>query len=166
MSAVAIGAAVLPYAPARVWTVLAVSAAIPDLDALGRPFGYGDVAVLGGHRALTHSLTFAALMSLFAGWRLQPRPAVLASLVRLWAAVFIAVASHGVLDAFTAYGAGVAFLAPWSWTRFHAPWPLLAGILSDTALFLIAAVSARIMIRRRGWPLPPVLAWPRSNRVT
>ena len=35
--------------------VTAVAATLPDLDAIGRPFGHGDVEWLGGHRAVTHS---------------------------------------------------------------------------------------------------------------
>lgn len=154
MSAVAVGALLLPTAPPRVWTVLAVGAALPDLDAIGRPFGYGDLDFLGGHRALTHSLGAAALFGVAAATLLLRRVPATVPWTRLWAALFLALASHGVLDAFTSYGQGVAFLAPWTWQRFRSPWTPLGGFASDAALFLCAAVVSRSVMRRRGWPLP------------
>lgn len=43
----------------RVMATTAVAAAVPDVDAIGRPFGFDDVAWLGGHRGFTHSIVFA-----------------------------------------------------------------------------------------------------------
>lgn len=157
MSAVAVGALLLPTAPPRVWTVLAVCAAIPDLDAIGRPFAHGDIALLGGHRALTHSLSAAAVLGIAATTvilRSAPSPLW----PRVWAALFLAIASHGLLDACTSYGQGIALFAPWTWQRFRLPWTPLGGFASDTALFLLAAVVARSVIRQRGWPQPRWLA--------
>jgi membrane-bound metal-dependent hydrolase YbcI (DUF457 family) len=165
MSAVAVGALVLPSAPPRVWTAVALCAILPDLDAIGRPFGRGDLALLGGHRALTHSLTAAAVLSLGAAYFLRRRSGASITLVPLWAGLFVATASHAVLDAFMRYGEGIAFLAPWSWARYRAPSPVLSGLASDLALFLTAAVVARVAIQLRGWPVPRALAWGRRASV-
>lgn len=159
MSAIAVGALTLPSAPPRVWTVVAVCAVLPDLDAIGRPFGHGDLAIIGGHRALTHSLAASALVSFVAALYLRRRAETFSALPPLFLGLFAAAATHGLLDAFTRYGEGITFLAPWSWTRYRAPWPIMSGLWSDTALFVAAAVIARVVIQRRGWPVPRALAW-------
>lgn len=165
MSAIAVGALVLPAAPPRVWSILAIGAVLPDVDAIGRPFGYGDLASLGGHRALTHSLTAAVVLGVVVSalaWRTTPAPACRA---RFGIAFALAFATHGLLDAWTTYGQGVTFFAPWSWQRFRFPWAPLRGLASDSVLFLCAALVARSVIQRRGWPLPPWLALPRRTPV-
>jgi inner membrane protein len=47
-----------------------------------------------------------------------PRPVV-------FAVVFLAGASHGVLDAMTTGGHGIAFFAPFSNSRYHLPWEVI-----------------------------------------
>ena len=105
---------------ARIWLAGAVCAAVPDIDVIGFRFGihYGDLL---GHRGLTHSLTFAAVLA-----------AVVVALVSrdgtsglnrgaLWLYLFIATASHGCLDAMTDGGLGVAFFSPFSNARYFFP---------------------------------------------
>jgi inner membrane protein len=100
-----------PEIPKRIWLAGVVCSVIPDLDVIGFRFGirYGD---FWGHRGFTHSLVFAALLSvaataiLFRSDKLGiRRPAVFAYL-------FLATASHGALDAMTNGGLGVAFSLP------------------------------------------------------
>src|SRR5262245_61504426 len=45
----------------------AAAAAVLDIDAIGRPFGGGDVAFMGGHRAITHSVTAAVVLAAIGG---------------------------------------------------------------------------------------------------
>lgn len=90
---------------------------LPDLDVLAFHFGI-PYATAFGHRGFSHSLLFALCVALFATCffrRLQ------STFTRTFAFVFLAVASHGVLDAFTNGGLGVAFFWPWSDTRYFAP---------------------------------------------
>ena len=49
-------------------------------------------------------------------------PAGTAGAACLWLSLFMATASHGVLDAMTDGGSGVAFLAPFDDTRYFLPW--------------------------------------------
>ena len=109
-----------PEVPRRVWALGAVFAAAPDLDAIGFRYGieYGDLL---GHRGLSHSIPFAVIMAavavgagfrggvsgLRAGW--------------LWLYLFLALTSHGLLDAMTDGGLGVALLAPIDDTRYFFP---------------------------------------------
>jgi inner membrane protein len=95
---------------------------VPDLDAIGRPFGLGDLSFLGGHRALTHSLPFAVVLGVAVAWFAFRRSAAPDSLARIAVYLVLATASHGILDAFASYGEGLAFLYPLSTTRYAAPW--------------------------------------------
>ena len=83
------------------WTAFA--AAAPDIDAIGRPFGHGDLAIFGGHRALTHSTCGAVLLAILVLLFIARRTDV-GNPARLALYVTIVVASHGFLDAFTTYG--------------------------------------------------------------
>jgi len=80
---------------------------MPDLDVIGFSMGiqYGDV---WGHRGLTHSFLFAGLLavSLVALWYRRKSTAVMTGLFLYF---FLCAASHGVLDAMTNGGLGVAF---------------------------------------------------------
>lgn len=97
----------------------ALCSVVPDLDVIGFYFGiqYGDV---WGHRGLTHSLVFAALFSggLVALWY-RGKPAV--AMTGLFLYFFLCTASHGVLDAMTNGGLGVAFFSPFDTTRYFLP---------------------------------------------
>jgi len=87
----------------------------PDLDVIGFRLGvaYGDLL---GHRGLSHSLPFAVVFGALAG-------VVLARTYRLsfgllWAYCALSLASHGLLDAMTNGGLGVAFFSPFSNERY------------------------------------------------
>ncbi|HKQ59819.1 MAG TPA: metal-dependent hydrolase [Candidatus Polarisedimenticolaceae bacterium] len=116
MTGAALGVVMAPRLPSRVKLLGAVCAALPDLDVIGFNMGihYGDLL---GHRGLTHSLAFAALAALLV-LPLAGEAARGAS----WRYLFLATASHGLLDAFTDGGYGVAFFSPLSNARYFAPW--------------------------------------------
>jgi len=110
-----------PGTPKRIWVMGALCSTIPDLDVIGFRFGirYGD---FWGHRGFTHSLLFAALLAsivMFIGFR-----RVSPGLTRLpiWIYFFLATTSHGLLDAMTDGGLGVAFLSPFDNHRYFLPW--------------------------------------------
>jgi inner membrane protein len=110
-----------PEIPKRVWVIGAVCSVVPDADVIGFRFGvrYGD---FWGHRGFTHSLLFAALLATavaLVGFR-NAVPAM--SRFTLWAYLFLATASHGLLDATTDGGLGVAFFAPFEDRRYFLPW--------------------------------------------
>lgn len=94
---------------------------IPDLDVIGFDFGirYGD---FWGHRGFTHSIVFVALLAAAAvaiAFRIAP-PSI--GRFSLWLYFFLATASHGLLDAMTDGGLGVAFFAPFDNRRYFLPW--------------------------------------------
>jgi len=103
--------------PGRLLFAGMIVSVLPDLDVFAFRVGIPYAAEFG-HRGFSHSIVFALLVA-FVG-------ACLLRLLRstfLWSFLFlfIAAVSHGVLDAFTNGGLGVAFLWPWSGERFFAP---------------------------------------------
>lgn len=100
-------------------------AMLPDADVLGFAFGirYGDLA---GHRGITHSLLFAALLAGTVTLLLRHKD--LRGDWRVFLTLFAAAASHGFLDAFTNGGLGVAFFSPFDRARYFFPWrPILVS---------------------------------------
>jgi inner membrane protein len=111
--------------PTRVSPALTAAAcaasALPDVDALGFLAGipYGHPL---GHRGFTHSIVFALLVGAAAALFCRP---LQATPLAAFAIVFLATASHGVLDAMTTGGLGVAFFSPFSNRRYFFPWRVL-----------------------------------------
>ncbi|WP_051082606.1 metal-dependent hydrolase [Uliginosibacterium gangwonense] len=113
-------------------------AMLPDLDVL--LFRWGLVYGSGlGHRGISHSLLFAALASFTLAAALASR-----RVCGMWAGfafLFIAIASHPVLDAFTDGGKGVALLWPWSEYRFFFPWRPIR----------VSPIGVERLMGARGW---------------
>jgi inner membrane protein len=110
-----------PRIPKRVWAIGALCSVVPDLDVIGFHYGihYGD---FWGHRGFTHSLIFAALVAAVASILAFRRGLSSISGFSLWIYFFLATASHGLLDAMTDGGLGVAFFAPFDNRRYFLPW--------------------------------------------
>jgi inner membrane protein len=122
--------------PCRFWALAACCSLVPDLDVLGYYYGirYADIF---GHRGFTHSLFFALLLSLaavVAAFRSVP-----ALSKRWWSLVaffFAVTASHGILDAMTDKGYGIAFFLPFDGTRYFLPWrPIHASPMRISQFF-------------------------------
>lgn len=93
------------------------AAILPDLDVIAFQLGvpYGSEF---GHRGFSHSLLVAALVALAgAAAHRVLKTGFLAAFLFLFATG----ASHGMLDAFTNGGSGIAFLWPFSTERYFAP---------------------------------------------
>lgn len=126
----------------------ALCSVVPDLDVIGFSFGiqYGDV---WGHRGMTHSVVFAALLagSLVALWY-RGKPAV--ALTGLFLYFFLCTASHGVLDAMTNGGLGVAFFSPFDTARYFFPVrPVLVSPIGVSEFF--SAYGVRILASEAIW---------------
>jgi len=100
------------------WALGAAVSAVPDVDVIGLHYGvpYGD---LMGHRGFTHSLFFAVLLAGLVTIAFAGQGQI--SCRRLFFFLFLATASHGILDAMTNGGLGVAFFSPFSNARFFFP---------------------------------------------
>ena len=141
----------------RVWIAGAVVSMLPDADVVGFRFGiaYGDVL---GHRGFTHSLVFAALLAAVATFVLFPtaRAAVHRGLVCGY--LFLATASHGILDALTNGGHGVAFFAPFENSRYFFPFsPIEVSPIGISRFF--SSRGAEVLLNEMQWIwLPAALA--------
>ena len=93
----------------------------PDLDVISFRLGIPYSHMLG-HRGLSHSLIFAVFLACILTLTLRvgkdSRKAVFFLLL-------LSAASHGLLDAMTNGGLGIAFFAPFSNTRYFLPWQIL-----------------------------------------
>lgn len=108
--------------PPRLLAAAVAASVLPDADVLGFSFGVQYGAVFG-HRGFFHSPLFALLASLSAAlaWRRLGT-----SYLSVFAVLFLSMASHGVLDAATSGGLGIAFLSPFSNHRYFLPWHPIA----------------------------------------
>ena len=118
--------------PRRVLFAGVLGTIIPDADVVAFVFGIPYEHTFG-HRGFTHSIAFAALFAALATLLVRGR-------IAAFAFVFVCTMSHGVLDAFTDGGLGIAFFSPFSNERYFFPWqpirvsPLGAGFFSARGL--------------------------------
>ena len=113
--------------PARFWVAAAFAAVVPDVDviAFGLDIPYDSMY---GHRGLSHSLVFAALLAALVVVVMFQNITDPRNRLALWVVFFLATASHGILDAMTTGGVGIAFFAPFSAERYFFPWrPILVS---------------------------------------
>jgi inner membrane protein len=113
------------------WAAAVVCSILPDADVIGFQLGvhYGD---LWGHRGMTHSLLFAAVLAAGLAVGMERDAAARWKLASLY---FVITASHGVLDAMTNGGLGVAFFSPFDRDRYFFPWRPLRVSPIGTGVF-------------------------------
>ena len=106
--------------PVRYWPIAIAAAVLPDLDSFLSYFRY-DPAF--GHRGFFHS-PFLGLIISFLLMFLFFRDQTLFSgrWFRYFFVFFLVWMSHGLLDALTNGGRGVAFFSPFSSERYFLPW--------------------------------------------
>jgi len=132
-----------------------ICAMAPDVDVVGFLFGiqYGDML---GHRGLSHSLLFAAALATLALIRLrfaEPK----ANHWQTWLFLFLAAASHGLLDALTDGGYGVAFFAPFDGTRYFFPFTPIA--VSPIGAGFFSARGAAVIMNEMLWVWLPSIGF-------
>ena len=151
VAVVALGALCGRKIPARAIFYGAVSSMVPDVDVIGFGLGirHGDSL---GHRGFTHSLCFAAVWAALVTLLLFFQAADRRRWPAIWSFLFLATASHGLLDALTDGGLGVAFFAPFSNARFFFPWnpiavsPIGAGFFSARGLAVLRSEALWIWL--------------------
>jgi inner membrane protein len=139
----------------RFWWLSVFCSILPDADVLSFVFGidYGDLL---GHRGLTHSLSFALILSVVVVqvWFKDVR-----AWSRMWwmltAHFFLVTASHGLLDAMTDGGLGVAFFAPFDNSRYFLPWrPVMVSPIGIAPFF--SRYGLDVLISEVVWIWVPV----------
>ncbi len=128
-----------------------VCAVLPDLDALGLWLGI-PYAHPFGHRGITHSLPFAVALA-GAGTLLAPEaePRI------AFGVLLVSAASHGLIDALTNGGLGIALFSPFSHRRFFLPWRVIeVSPLRPSALF--SRRGLEVLRSEMRWVWVPCLA--------
>lgn len=151
------------------WKILAAGVfltILPDFDVVGLRMGIPYSHMLG-HRGLTHSLFFAVLVSGLFAFPMAQRFGV--NRGGLWLYFFLALASHGLLDALTNGGLGVAFLAPFDAQRYFFPIrPIQVSPLDIRRFF--QGQGASVVLNELYWVWLPcsgifLLGWLRMHRL-
>ncbi len=109
----------------------------PDLDIVGFYVNVAYSAPLG-HRGMTHSLLFAAAVAWFLT---RYRRFLRAEGLPIFVCSFLSMASHGILDALTNGGLGVAFFWPFSNQRYFFPWHEIQ----------VSQIGFKTILTARGW---------------
>lgn len=136
----------------RVFFFSAFCSILPDIDFLSFSFGipYGHFF---GHRGFTHSLLFAFITAFLTVSRFYRNYEQRA---RLTIYFFLITASHGVLDAMTNGGRGVAFFSPFVTTRYFLPFRPLK--VSPVGLdFFFSRYSLAVLYNELIWLIIPSL---------
>jgi inner membrane protein len=138
----------------RFWGLAVACSVLPDIDSIGFHLGvpYGS---LWGHRGITHSLLFAAMLAIALAFAARR---AFAPAWKLGVFVFAVTVSHGVLDAMTNGGLGVAFFAPFDTTRYFFSWrPIQVSPIGVSRFFTWR--GARILASESLWIWCPALVF-------
>ncbi len=161
VAALALGAVFRPgfgpdHPPYKYWVAGVLCSVLPDADGIGFVFGvpYGS---LFGHRGFTHSLLFAALLGAGTAFAIFREDIRSGRGWRIGAYLMLAAASHGLLDALTNGGLGVAFFSPFDTTRYFFPFHPVAVSPINPARFLEAR-GLRVLASECLWIGAPALA--------
>jgi inner membrane protein len=141
---------------------------LPDVDVVGFRLGVPYLHLFG-HRGFTHSIFFAAMISGIVTWlvvkntNLKYKP--------IWFYLFLCTLSHGLLDALTNGGYGIAFFSPFSNERyFFSSTPIDVSTLSIKRFF--AGQGYKVLITELIWIWMPLfvifisgLLWKKRNKV-
>ena len=107
----------------KFWILSIACAVLPDADVIGYRWLYIPTYEFFGHRGFFHSPFFAALLSVLIVCVFYRREKAFSK--KWWQYFlyfFILAASHGILDAMTNGGNGIALLSPLTNERYFFPW--------------------------------------------
>ena len=137
--------------PRSLWVAGALCSMAPDVDVIGLGLGiqYGDY---WGHRGFTHSILFAIIVSLtftFAVFWRRPHKRMIASYL------FLSTVSHGVIDALTNGGLGIAFFSPIDDSRYFLPWQPIEVCAIGPGFF--SAEGIHVLVSEMIWVWMPCI---------
>ena len=121
----------------KFWLLSIVCSVLPDADVLGYHFFYIPYDNFFGHRGFFHSPFFAAWVSILTvGLFFRDEKTTRINRWKFLLYFFLLTTSHGLLDAMTNGGRGVALLSPFTNNRYFFPWtPIEVSPLGAKALF-------------------------------
>jgi inner membrane protein len=135
--------------PPHFWLLAIFCSTIPDADviafSLGIPYSH-----FFGHRGFFHSPFFGSLLSVLVVVVFFPETEILSQRWFFHLIFFFVVsASHGVLDAFTNGGLGIALLSPFTNRRYFFPWqPIMVspiGIRAFASRYGLTVIKSELL---------------------
>jgi inner membrane protein len=130
----------------------ALGSVLPDLDVVGFWYGIPHESEFG-HRGFSHSMVFATVVALIGATAYRT---LNTSFGTAFVFLLLSIGSHGVLDAFTDGGAGIALLWPWSQNRYFAPLrPIKVAPIAIGDFFLYGGIQ--VLISELFWLWLPCL---------
>ena len=140
--AAAAGIAFAPQGvPARFWPLAIICSALPDADVMAFAFGIPYHHHFG-HRGFFHSPFFALMVSLFVTAFFFREEMLFSGRWFFYVVFFfLLTASHGILDAFTNGGLGIALFSPFSNERYFFPWTPIA----------VSPIGIKAFLSKWGW---------------
>ncbi|MBL6446024.1 metal-dependent hydrolase [Fulvivirga sp. 29W222] len=152
------------FTTAKFFILGAVCSILPDADVISFKLGIPYEA-FWGHRGFTHSFVFALIVGVVITilfYRHSMRSPKALGYVFYF---FLCTASHGILDALTSGGLGVAFFSPFDNSRYFFPWrpikvsPIGIGnffskwganvLLSETAWIGLPSAAFMLLTRKK-----------------
>ncbi|MFL6300449.1 MAG: metal-dependent hydrolase [Terriglobales bacterium] len=145
----------------RFWRLLVTCSILPDIDSIGF-FARVPYGSLWGHRGITHSLLFAAVVAVSCALVLRRAYPPSWNLGFL---LFLVIVSHGVLDAMTNGGLGVAFFSPFNPHRYFFLYrPIQVSPIGISRFFSDRGLS--ILISEMLWIWCPALLFAALVRMS
>lgn len=140
----------------RFWIFSIICPVLPDADTLAFSLGI-PYESFWGHRGFFHSLSLALIVTLVV---IGFFPGVAKASWKKWLLLglyfFLLTASHGILDAFTSGGLGVALLAPFDNSRIFSPYtPIQVSPIRIEAFF--SSWGLRVISSEMVWVWLPSL---------
>ena len=114
-----------------------IASILPDADVLAFYFHIGYYHPFR-HPQFSHSIFFAVLIGLLG---LAAARGFGSTRVVAFLFLFVSTVSHGLLDALTNGGLGIAFFAPFDHTRYFLPWQVIE----------VSPIAASRFLSARGW---------------
>jgi len=141
--------------PKRFWFFAVILPIVPDLDTIGFAFGI-KYHHFFGHRGFFHSIPFAFILALLTMLIFFRSEKIFS---KKWNTLliffFIITALHGILDAMTSGGLGIALFSPFTKTRYFFPFtPIQVAPIGITAFF--SEWGIRVIVSEIIWVWIPV----------
>ncbi|MBZ0158179.1 MAG: metal-dependent hydrolase [Alphaproteobacteria bacterium] len=137
--------------PLRFWVLSALCPVLPDADVVTFHFGIPYSHFLG-HRGFFHSFVFALLLGGVVATFFFSREAPLFTQRWLLLCGYFSLltATHGILDAMTDGGMGIALFSPFDTTRYFLPWtPIKVSPIGIKSFF--SPWGARVILSEAVW---------------
>lgn len=125
----------------KFWMLGIACSILPDADVISFAFGI-PYESFWGHRGFSHSLVFALLLGFLITMLFYNKKLVSKTGVLLILYFSLCTASHGILDAMTSGGLGIAFFSPFDNTRYFFPWrPIQVSPIGASKFFSIWGIK-------------------------